>query len=382
MKPNDGRPGALGEILERALAVYARRWAALCAIFALAALPSVLLQAAGEPAIVRIVTAANALFTSGSADPATRARTLTGLNAAFAAAGGQVTLVLLALFGVMLLAQTAAFVDLAQALDGAPQSVVASYRTAATRWLPQVLVGIAFTALSWLLALVALPLLVLALALGSLPGSPQAAAAAGLVLTAAVGGGALFAVALGYLAWLTATASVAAGEGPALAAVRAALRRTLEPSARRLTFVLGPLLVAANWSWSLATSALASGVVALTHANALALIVPALGGIVLDGLRSAAIAVYARDVRLRREGADLLLAAAAPAAGGPAGDDGLDRADRTLIADFLARRTTLDPAAGAAIAARIAARVRPKLRASFHYLDDVALLEHLDRSRG
>jgi uncharacterized RDD family membrane protein YckC len=60
-------------------------------------------------------------------------------------------------------------------------------------------------------------------------------------------------------------------------------------------------------------------------------------------------------------------------------DDGLDREDRALIAQFLARRATLEPAAATEIAARIADRVRPKLRASFHYLDDVALLEHLGR---
>jgi uncharacterized RDD family membrane protein YckC len=63
-------------------------------------------------------------------------------------------------------------------------------------------------------------------------------------------------------------------------------------------------------------------------------------------------------------------------------DDGLDRADRVLIDQFLARRAALDPIAAAEIASKIAERVRPKLRASFHYLDDVALLEHLARSRG
>lgn len=63
----------------------------------------------------------------------------------------------------------------------------------------------------------------------------------------------------------------------------------------------------------------------------------------------------------------------------PQHDDGLEPADRALIAQFLARRATLEPRAADEIAARIAARVRPKLRASFHYLDDVALLEHLGR---
>lgn len=60
-------------------------------------------------------------------------------------------------------------------------------------------------------------------------------------------------------------------------------------------------------------------------------------------------------------------------------DDGLEREDRALIARFLVRRPALEASASAHIAARIAERVRPKLRASFHYLDDVALLEHLGR---
>jgi uncharacterized RDD family membrane protein YckC len=63
-------------------------------------------------------------------------------------------------------------------------------------------------------------------------------------------------------------------------------------------------------------------------------------------------------------------------------DDGLDREDRALIESYLARRNALEPQAAMTIAAAIAGRVRPKLRASFHYLDDAALLEHLARSRG
>jgi uncharacterized RDD family membrane protein YckC len=63
-------------------------------------------------------------------------------------------------------------------------------------------------------------------------------------------------------------------------------------------------------------------------------------------------------------------------------DDGLDRDDRVLIESYLARRASLDRAASGDIAAAIAARIRPKLRASFHYLDDASLIEHIARSRG
>jgi uncharacterized RDD family membrane protein YckC len=91
---------------------------------------------------------------------------------------------------------------------------------------------------------------------------------------------------------------------------------------------------------------------------------------------------YAAGTIVVRDRADAVLTLATIVSEDAATDDGLDRADRTLIDQFLARRATLEPAAAAKIASKIAARVRPKLRASFHYLDDVALLEHLARSRG
>jgi uncharacterized RDD family membrane protein YckC len=60
-------------------------------------------------------------------------------------------------------------------------------------------------------------------------------------------------------------------------------------------------------------------------------------------------------------------------------DDGLDAADRALIERFFQRRDELDVNARVIVAARIAARMRPKLTASFAHLDDESLLEHLGR---
>jgi uncharacterized RDD family membrane protein YckC len=81
-------------------------------------------------------------------------------------------------------------------------------------------------------------------------------------------------------------------------------------------------------------------------------------------------------VRDRRyESADLgaYLARQVPA------DDGLDPSERALIERYVARRAQLEPTARTRLAAQIAARVRPHLRASFEHLDDDALLEHLGR---
>jgi uncharacterized RDD family membrane protein YckC len=58
-------------------------------------------------------------------------------------------------------------------------------------------------------------------------------------------------------------------------------------------------------------------------------------------------------------------------------DTGLADADRVLIERFLARRRTLDRTARVRLAAQIADRVRPTLRAQYTHLDDEALLEFL-----
>ncbi len=58
-------------------------------------------------------------------------------------------------------------------------------------------------------------------------------------------------------------------------------------------------------------------------------------------------------------------------------DVGLSAGDRLLVDRFLARRAALDRSARQQLAARIAERIRPTLRASYAHLDDEALLEFL-----
>jgi uncharacterized RDD family membrane protein YckC len=60
-------------------------------------------------------------------------------------------------------------------------------------------------------------------------------------------------------------------------------------------------------------------------------------------------------------------------------DTGLAEGDRVLIERFLARRAGLDRMARARLAAQLAERVRPTLRASYAHLDDESLLEFLPR---
>jgi uncharacterized RDD family membrane protein YckC len=60
-------------------------------------------------------------------------------------------------------------------------------------------------------------------------------------------------------------------------------------------------------------------------------------------------------------------------------DDGLSADERGLVERYVARCVQLEPRARSRLAARIARRVRPHLRASFEHLDDDALLQHLGR---
>jgi uncharacterized RDD family membrane protein YckC len=60
-------------------------------------------------------------------------------------------------------------------------------------------------------------------------------------------------------------------------------------------------------------------------------------------------------------------------------DDGLSADERGLVERYVARRAQLEPRARTLLAARIAQRVRPHLRATFEHLDDDALLLHLGR---
>ena len=83
-------------------------------------------------------------------------------------------------------------------------------------------------------------------------------------------------------------------------------------------------------------------------------------------------------VRDRRDDASTLatyLGREAPA------DDGLSSAERDLVERYVTRRAMLEPAARTRLAAQIAERLRPKLRASFDHLSDDELLGHLGRAK-
>ena len=372
MTVTNARPNVLGEMLRRALATYALCYAPLFVILAPVAVLLGLTGAFISPSFAHAVDALNALVTIAPADAAGRARALAELNR-YATPSGWVVLYYLLLFTIYPLPRTAAIAFVDRTLDGTAPTVGDAFRRALPRWAPQVLTGLGFIGIALVLSVafallcgVGLMLVAAASAVAS-QAAPVAGGVVGFVLVAV-----LIAVAgLLYIAWLLASVGVAVEDDRPVRAIVRALARTFDPQLRRRTFGVALAILTFDWFGGLAIGVLAGAFAALTHALLPAAVVAACAGVVFECVRTIFVLLYARDITLQREGSDLLLAAAAP-------DDGLD--DRALIAEYLARRATLEPRASAELAARIAARVRPKLRASFHYLDDEALLEHVARS--
>lgn len=359
-------------MVRRAISTYARCYVPLFVILAPVAIALGIVGAFISPGFAHAIDALNTLVTLAPADAAGRARVLAELNR-YATPSGWVVLYYLSLFTIYPLPRTAAIAFAAGTLDGAAPSVNDALRRGLSRWTAQIVAGLGFIALALALSVAFAFLSALALMLLAAAGAASSAAVpvAGGVLGFALVALLIAAAAVLYFAWLLACVGVAVEDERASSAIARALARTFDPQLRRRTFAVALAVLAFDWFGGLAIGVLAGAFAALTHTFLAAAVVATCAGVALEGVRTIFIVLYARDIALRREGADLLAAAAAP-------DDGGD--DRTLIARYLERRATLEPRASAELAARIAARVRPKLRASFHYLDDEALLEHVARS--
>jgi len=202
----------------------------------------------------------------------------------------------------------------AQTLDGEAPTIGSAYRVALQRWLPQVVVGLAFVGIALVLGfalvvtggLAALGVFAVAL------GSRLAAIVVGIVLALAIFAAVTVAVALGYIAWLMAGISVAIEDPNPVRAIGRGLRRTLDRPLLKRTLGVALAVVALDWFGTIAILSFAGLIEYVSHSMLLYGILAACAGILLDGVRTIFVLIYMRDVQLRREGSDLLLAVAAP----------------------------------------------------------------------
>jgi hypothetical protein len=310
---SDVRPSAIGEILDRAIATYVRRFVPLFVILALIGVPVGIFGALASPGLTHVFQMFNQISALPPGDLAGRTKVLNDFNRA-AAPGGLLALFYLLEFAFYPLARTALVIFAAQTLDGAAPTVGTAYRAALARWLPQLAVGIAFVAIGTVFAIVFavtgafVALAVFAVALLSRIAGIVAGVALGIAVVAAV----IVVVAMTYTAWLMASVSVSIEDPNPVRAVGRGLRRTFDRPLLRRTLGVALAVVAIDWFGSLALLTFSAAVEYFTHVTLLYAIVTACAAILLDGVRTIFVLIYMRDVKLRREGTDLLLAAAAP----------------------------------------------------------------------
>jgi hypothetical protein len=313
----DARPSSIGEILDRAISTYVRRFVPLFVILALIAIPAGILGAFTSPSITHLVETFNQMSALPPADAIGRARVMHEFNRSAAPTGWLAVFYLVELI-VYPLARTALIVFAAETLDGTAPTIGAAYRQALRRWLPQVVVALAFIGIALVIGVglsitggVAV-LAVFAVALLSRIAAIAVGIALGIVVFALI----IAIVAMGYTAWLMASVSVAVEDGNPVRAIGRGLRRTFDRPLLKRTFAVALAIVALDWFGSVAIISFAGLVEFLSHLTLLYGIIAACAGILLDGLRSVFVLLYMRDIALRREGSDLLLAAAAPAPAG------------------------------------------------------------------
>jgi hypothetical protein len=312
--PSAARPSSIGEILDRAIATYIRRFLPLFIILAVIAVPIAIAQTLAQPGMSQTAGLFTQLLKLPPGDTAGRARLLADIQHNGVAPTGPVLLMYLVQFLFVPLANTALIVFVAQTVDGIAVSVASAYRVALTRWVPQLAVAVGFFAVAIVIGIgVFIVALIGGLAIGGVSLFSKAAALViGVILLLAFIGVMIALTALGNVAWLMASISVATEDPNPVRAIGRGLRRTLDRTLIKRTLGAALAVIALDWFGTLALLAAGSALMLAVHVELLYTVIASGGGIVIGGLSTVFILFYMRDVQLRREGSDLLLAASAP----------------------------------------------------------------------
>jgi hypothetical protein len=311
MQP-DLRPLDIGEILDRAVTLFVRRFAVLILILALVAIPVAILQYAAQPSTTGMLTDLQRVLSlpAGHAEEQRDILRHIGTNSRVGAFG--VGLILLsAILGA--LSTTACVIAVAQAYAGRLPSVREVYREASRRWLAQLAAAIVFLGFALALSIGLLTIVFfVVLSLGALGTVSRPAALVIGVPLAIVAVVVLFgAIILLYFAGQMTLVSIALEDPNPIRGIAHGLRRTLSPAVFWRSALVGTIVFGVSLIGSLVLISIAAVLSALTHLTALYPVVAVIGGVALNALLTTFIVIYAFDVRVRREGYDLALAAQA-----------------------------------------------------------------------
>ncbi len=314
MQNTDLRPLGAGELLDRAVTLYVRRFVPIVTVLAIVVIPLALLQALVAPGNFRVGEDLVQVFQSGGGPSASAAvferiardTQLTG-------PGASVSAVALLLH---LLMWNALVAVIAGAYTGVVLAPGTAYALAARRWIPQLVVGLAFLVIA-VIALVPLGIAyvaIVAAAVGLAVVKLQVVAiVVGIVLGLAFLVGAAAVVSWGLMAYELASVAVVTETSNPVTAVGSGLRRALGRGTRWRALVAGFVFVVLSYGAVLPPLAVAGLVSAVTHQPVISAAAGAVATVLVQGLLGAFVVAYAIDVRVRREGLDLALLAEAPA---------------------------------------------------------------------
>jgi hypothetical protein len=192
-------------------------------------------------------------------------------------------------------------------------SVREVYREASRRWLAQLAAAIVFLGFALALSIGLLTIVFfVVLSLGALGTVSRPAALVIGVPLAIVAVVVLFgAIILLYFAGQMTLVSIALEDPNPIRGIAHGLRRTLSPAVFWRSALVGTIVFGVSLIGSLVLISIAAVLSALTHLTALYPVVAVIGGVALNALLTTFIVIYAFDVRVRREGYDLALAAQA-----------------------------------------------------------------------
>jgi hypothetical protein len=309
--PLDLRPLGIGEILDRAVTLFVRRFAVLFLILALVAIPVTIVQYAAAPATAGVAADLQSLFTLPAGQSAERQAIVRRLETEGRVGGFGFALVLLSAI-LSALSTTACVIAAAQAYAGKMPSVREVYREALRRWLAQLAALAAIVALALALTvLLAIAIFFITLAIAALAnmGARLVVTIVG-VLVALVIGCAFFGVLIMvYFAAQMTVVSIALEDPNPASGIARGFRRTFSPAVIRRSALVATIVFGVSMIGSLLLITFAGVLSAVTHFNALYPVVAVIGGLALNALVTTFIVIYAIDVRVRREGYDLALAA-------------------------------------------------------------------------
>jgi hypothetical protein len=309
----DLRPLGAGELLDRAVTLFVRNFVPIVIVIAVVVVPIFIFQAIVAPKAGHVFTDIGRVFSSmgnkGATESAAAALTRdSGSNG--------LTFLLFAVSSIGRLLMWSAIIALvAAAYGGSRITLGQAYRIGVQRWLPQLVVALTFLVIG-LVTIVPLVigyvLLLVLIGILAAVNQPIAAAVVGVAGGLIVLAG--FAVVLSWVFMMYELAAVAVVTETAnpVEAIGTALRRGFARGTRVRTIVGGLVVFVVSYAGSLPLLAVGATLTALTHVDVLYFAIVGVGSVLLEGIVAAFVVVFAVDVRVRREGFDIIAAEPPP----------------------------------------------------------------------